>query len=63
MFLKRLHKLIGYTNRGINLTKLIEKFEPDLIMIGGDIAYDDGMSTCYYSWDTFLGMFEDSFRV
>jgi hypothetical protein len=56
-------KLIGYTNRGIILTKLIEKFDPDMIMIEGDIAYDDGMSTYYYSWDPNLGMFEDNFRV
>lgn len=28
-------------------------------MIGGDVAYDDAMSTCYYSWDTFLSMFDN----
>jgi hypothetical protein len=37
-------KLIGYTNRGINLTKLMEKFDPDSIMFEGDIAYDDGVN-------------------
>jgi hypothetical protein len=30
----------------------------DLIMIGGDVAYDDAMLTCYYSWDTFFSMFD-----
>ena len=25
-----------------------------LIMIGGDIVYDNGMPTCYLCWDRFL---------
>jgi hypothetical protein len=29
--------------------KINRKIGPDLIMIGGDILYDDGMPTCYYS--------------
>ena len=29
-----------------------------MIVIGGDIAYDDGMRSCYYSWDNFYRIFE-----
>lgn len=28
-------------------------------MVGGDVAYDDGMVDCYYSWDTFLSLFDE----
>jgi hypothetical protein len=29
------------------------------LFIGGDIAYDDGMRSCYYSWDNFYAVFEE----
>jgi hypothetical protein len=32
----------------------IQYYDIDAIVIGGDIAYDDAMNTCYYSWDTFF---------
>lgn len=31
-------------------------------MIGGDVAYDNGMAYCYYSWDLFLKTFEEEFN-
>ena len=33
-------------------------FKPDVIVIGGDIVYDDGMRACYYSWANFYRIFE-----
>lgn len=27
-------------------------------MLGGDIAYDDGMQSCFYSWDNFYDIFD-----
>ena len=35
--------------------------KPDIYFVGGDIAYDDAFSTCYYTWDLYLGMFEQAF--
>jgi hypothetical protein len=34
-------------------------YNPDIIIIGGDNSYDDGMRTCYYSWDNFYDIFDD----
>ena len=31
---------------------------PDAILIGGDIAYDNGNVHCYYSFDLLLSAFE-----
>lgn len=30
-----------------------------MILIGGDNAYDDGMNTCFYSWDDMYELFEE----
>jgi hypothetical protein len=46
--------ILGYTDAGKNLTNNIANYNADVIIIGGDVAYDDGLATCYYSWDTFL---------
>lgn len=35
-----------------------EHHSPDAILVGGDLAYDNGIPACYYSLDLFLGMFE-----
>lgn len=32
----------------------ITQFDPDVILIGGDIAYDNAVSACYWTWDLFL---------
>lgn len=42
----------------ITLTSYLVKYNPHVLLIGGDIAYDDGMSTCFYSWDNFYDIFE-----
>jgi hypothetical protein len=33
---------------------------PDVYYIGGDLAYDNGLPACYYTWDTFLRYFEQA---
>ncbi|KRX10340.1 hypothetical protein PPERSA_03647 [Pseudocohnilembus persalinus] len=48
----------GVTQRARNLIKQIKNIDPHALIIGGDIAYDDGIRGCYYSWDTFLKMWE-----
>ena len=47
----------GYTPAAINLTKIASRLKPDLFVMGGDIAYDDNMPACAYTWDYFLGMY------
>lgn len=32
---------------------------PDVVLIGGDLAYDNNIRHCYYAWDGFLTMFDD----
>jgi hypothetical protein len=39
----------------------ISEFNPDVILIGGDVAYDNGNKHCYYSWDLMLWAFEKEF--
>ncbi len=40
------------------MASYLVEFKPDIIVLGGDIAYDDAMRSCYYSWDTVYYMFE-----
>jgi len=37
--------------------------KPQIIIIGGDIAYDNANHYCYYSWDLFLWAFENEFKI
>lgn len=37
-------------------------FNPDVFMVGGDIAYDNGMCTCYYAWDFYLDIITDFYN-
>ena len=37
----------------------ISLINPDVVLIGGDAAYDNGIKHCYYAWDGFFRMFED----
>lgn len=34
--------------------------DPDVLIVGGDLAYDDGEATCYFTWDNFFKSFADS---
>ncbi len=50
---------LAMTQEGIKITRNLVKFNPDIIILGGDISYDDGMRNCYYSWDNFYNLFDD----
>jgi predicted MPP superfamily phosphohydrolase len=52
----------GYEPNGKKLASLVSQTNPDVILIGGDIAYDNGNIHCYYSYDTFLWAFEHEFQ-
>jgi hypothetical protein len=47
----------GYTDAAIKLSKIVATLNPDIFFIGGDIAYDDNMPSCAYTWDYFLTMY------
>lgn len=40
------------------MTSYLEAFQPDVIVLGGDTTYDDGMRSCYSNWDELYSMFE-----
>ena len=46
------------TEQGKLITSYITSFNPDVILLGGDTVYDNGLRTCYYNWDIFYGFFE-----
>lgn len=48
---------MGYTAAGFDLTNQLVSYDPDAVIIGGDVAYDNGMSACYFSWDLFMNQF------
>jgi hypothetical protein len=47
----------GYTRPAIELTKIIATLKPDVYFIGGDVAYDDNMPACAYTWDYYLKLY------
>lgn len=47
----------GYTPAALNLSKIAATLQPDIFFMGGDIAYDDNMPACAYTWDYFLRMY------
>jgi len=49
---------VGLTSNGQKMNTYLPAFNPDVIILGGDTVYDDGMRSCYYSWDNFYSMFE-----
>ena len=48
---------MGFNGDGDTLTSHLVSYDPHVLIIGGDIAYDDGMRKCFYSWDNFYSMF------
>jgi hypothetical protein len=46
----------GYTFASHNLSTIITSYRPDIIFIGGDVAYDNNIPSCGYTWDYFLWM-------
>jgi hypothetical protein len=49
---------LGMSKEGILMTSYLDAFDPDIIILGGDTTYDDGMRSCYTTWDEFYSMFE-----
>jgi len=50
---------VGSSDIGVSVTASLEKVGvPDILVVGGDAAYDDGLQACYYSWDLYLDGFE-----
>jgi len=49
---------VSSNERAQQMTDNLVPLKPDVIFIDGDAAYDDGMASCYYSYDTFFAMFE-----
>jgi hypothetical protein len=47
----------GYTKSAVELTKIVATLKPDVFFIGGDIAYDDNLPACMFTWDYYLGMY------
>lgn len=50
----------GYSDNGLNLLKQISSYNPDVILVGGDVAYDNAILHCFYSWDLMLSAFENA---
>jgi len=51
---------VGSSDIGLSVTESLQKVGvPDVLVIGGDAAYDDGLQACYYSWDLYLHTFEN----
>ena len=50
---------VGLDNDSRILTSYLVGFDPHVVILGGDNAYDDGMKTCFYSWDNFYQIFEE----
>lgn len=50
---------VGLDQLAKTLTGYLPSFDPHVVILGGDIAYDDGMKTCFYSWDNFYQIFEE----
>ena len=50
---------LGMTKQGKQMTSYLSSFAPDIIILGGDTVYDDGMRACFNSWDQFYLMFDE----
>jgi len=45
---------MGNTKATRDVTKATIAMNPDVLVLGGDLAYDNGMCECYFTWDYFL---------
>ena len=45
---------IGDTSISDFLYSYIAKKDPDVVLLGGNVAYDYGQPQCYFLWDFFL---------
>ena len=53
----------GSNQAAYRTAELVKRLQPDLVVIGGDVAYDNAIPTCYESWDKFLEMMEQVVRA
>lgn len=51
---------VGLTKLASKMLKQAAAHEPSLILLGGDLAYANGMKTCYRRWDSWLRMYADN---
>ena len=49
----------GANNNHIKMSNLAATYSPDVIVMGGDLAYDNNIRSCYYTWDGFLTPLEN----
>ena len=49
----------GANSRSYQILTQVSLTNPDAVLIGGDLGYDNNIPYCYYAWDGFLKMFED----
>ncbi len=47
----------GYCPGAVKLSKIVATLNPDIFFMGGDIAYDNNIPACSYTWDYFLNMY------
>ena len=52
----------GSNTDAYQTSKVASTLHPDLIILGGDVAYDNAMNNCYESWDRFLDMVQTLWR-
>ena len=50
---------VGNTDKSMSMTKSLAKNKPDILVLGGDLAYSNNMRGCYATWDLYLDMFKD----
>lgn len=49
---------VGATEKAEKIVKQLDTKKPDVILLGGDLAYDNGNEYCWQAYDSFLEMFE-----
>lgn len=40
------------------MTMNLLQYKPELIILGGDISYDDGSTSCYHTYDAYFRMMQ-----
>lgn len=50
---------VGLDKDASTLTSHLVGYDPHVLLIGGDNAYDDGMRTCFYSWDNLYDILDE----
>jgi len=45
------------SDKALKFLEYIAEYKPNVIVVGGDIVYDNGNINCYYCWDYYLELF------